>query len=196
MTNAELTTVTKTFVDQVLTVKITTKEDMVNATNMLSQVKTQIKKVTDEKEKVTKPLNAARAAERKRWKPFEDMLTKAQSYLRAEISRYQTEEDRKAEQERDRIASRVGTGKGKLKMETAVAKMSKIDSPETTVASDSGSVSFKDDYEFTVVNWRDIPEQYLKIDFRTADIKAALKAGVEIPGITFKKIKVPINRTN
>jgi hypothetical protein len=183
-----------TIADTVLRIKITDAKVMTAATEMLSQINKQSDAITKEKEKITKPLNQALAAERKRWKPAEDAIKKAKDHLRSEMSRYQTQQDELAEAEKNRIASRVGSGKGKLKMETAIAQISNVDTPETKVEAESGSVSFRDDYEVTVTNIRLVPEQFLEADL--VAMKKAYVAGAEVPGATFKKIKVPINRRN
>jgi len=180
--------------DQVLSLKITDEKTMTEATELLSRISKQADAITTEKEKVTKPINAALLAERKRWKPMEDSLKKAGEYLRKQMSVYQTAMLKAADAEKEKIAARVGVGKGNFKIETAAAKMNQVIVPEAKVSGVSGSVSFTDDYDITVVNAQEVPAKFLEV--KISDIKKALKAGETVPGITFEMIKVPINRRN
>ncbi len=185
---------TKTISENVLAFAIKTPEDMKQATELLSQINKQSDAITKEKEKVTKPLNAALSAERKRWKPAEDIIKKAKDHLRSEMSKYQTALSKQAEEEKARIAGRVGEGKGKLKIETAAAKINEVAVPDAVVETESGSISFKTDYEVTVTDIHIIPEQYLEVNITA--IKRAHKDGVVVPGVTISEIKVPVNRRN
>jgi primosomal protein N' len=183
---------TTTIAEEVLSLEITNKVTMVGATELLSKINKQGDLIKAEKEKITKPLNQALKVEQKRWKPAEDAIKKAVAHIRSEMSRYQTQQDEIAESEKNKIAARTGSGKGKFKIETAIAKMSEIDTPDTKVETESGSVSFRDDYEITVVDKRLIPEIFLEVDITA--VKNAIKAGITVDGVTFKKIKVPVNR--
>ena len=55
----------------------------------------------------------------------------------------QTEQTKIAKAKEDAIASRVGAGKGKLGLETAVKKIEAIDQPSEHVATEAGSVKFR-----------------------------------------------------
>jgi hypothetical protein len=162
---------------------------MEQASNLRSTVKQYIKDLTEEKEKVTKPLNEALKAERARFKPLEEKAEAIIEHLDRQMSAYQTAEAKRAADEEAKIAARIGEGKGKLKMETAVAKLAAIDTPDKTV----GGTRFVTDYEIVITDLRAIPEQYLKIEVRTLVLKAALKAGVAVPGATLKEVQRPVN---
>lgn len=180
--------------ENILTLTISTPAEMTQATELLSQINRQSDAITKEKEKVTKPLNQALAAERKRWKSAEDLIKKSVAHLRSQMSIYQTAQTEIADSEKNKVIGRIGIGKGKLKIETAAQKLNEITGPESKVEAESGSISFKDDYEVTVVNAQQVPVEFLEVDI--TGIKRALKDGVDVPGITFKVIKVPINRRN
>lgn len=165
---------------------------MSKAGEVLSQVNQQLDEITKDKETLTKPLNAVLSNIRKRYKPLELQLDKVKKHLRSEIGAYQTKKEEEAEAEKAAIASRVGSGKGKLKMETAAKKMSEVDIPEKKVETASGSISFRDDYELTIINIREIPDQFLIVD--EAAIKKVFKAGGEVAGVSAKKVKIPVNR--
>lgn len=192
MSNDLIIKKTQAVAENIVTFKITDQKTMSEAAELLSQINKQSDAITAEKEKVTKPLNAALAAERKRWKPIEDAITKAKNHLRAEMTAYQTALTKAADEAKSKIAARVGTGKGKLSIETAGRKINEVAVPEERVDVASGSISFKTDYEVTVTDIHKIPEQYLEV--KIAEIKRAHKEGIVVPGVEINEIKVPINR--
>lgn len=179
--------------DVIMKMTIKNDNDMSSASELLSKANTHAKEIKADKEKLTKPLNAVLLLIRKKYKPVETELEKAIKHLRSEIGAYQTKKDDEAEEERKRIAGRVGAGKGKLKIETAAKQMAEVEGPEKKVETESGSISFKTDHEITVVNIYDIPEQFLSVDL--TGIKKVFNAGGTVEGVSAKKIKVPINRT-
>ena len=178
--------------DKVMSITIKSEKDMEQASELLSRVNKHADMVKADKEKLTKPLNAVLKNIGERYKPMETKLKSAIAHLRKEIGAYQTKKDEDAEAERIRIANRVGEGRGKLKMETAGKQIAAIEAPSKKVATASGSISFKDGYEITIVDIRKIPEQFLSVD--TVAIEKVFKAGGEVAGVTGKKIKIPINR--
>lgn len=173
-------------------VVITTPAEMESATELLSQLNSHADHIKNKKDEVMRPLLDAVAAERKRWKPAEDLLKQGVDHIRKQMSVFQTAEHKKAEAEKAKIAGRVGEGKGHIKMTTAAKKMSEVDTPDKKVAAASGSVSFKTDYEVTVVDVRLIPEKFLEV--KIPAIRMAHKKGEVIDGVKIEEIQVPINR--
>ena len=167
------------------------QDDMVEATTVLSKMNKIIDKVTEEKEKVTKPLNEALKAERSRWKPIEDTYTKAITALRAKMSAYQTAELKRAKEEADKIAARVAPGKGKLSVDTAIKKIEAIKTPEKETATDAGLVQFRATDTLKITDETKIPRQYLVINEKA--VLAALKAGTKVPGAEIEVIQTPVN---
>ena len=179
--------------DTILDLKINDDRDFTYAGELLSQANKQAKEIKADKETLTKPLNAVLLLIRKKYKPVETQLEKAIKHLRSEVGRYQTLKDDEAEAKKASIAERIGSGKGKLKVETAAQQMANVEEPEKSVSTESGSISFKDDYEITVIDIKQIPEQFLTVDI--PGIKKAFKAGGTVAGVDAKKVKIPINRT-
>lgn len=172
-----------------LALSVTDKDTMAKASELRSSVKKYLKDLTEEKERVTKPLNEALKAERARFKPLEEKAEAILAHLDREMSSYQTAEAKRVAEEEAKIAARIGEGKGKLKMETAVAKLAAIDTPDNTV----GGTRFVTDYEVVVTDLKVIPEMYLKIEVKTMLVKQSLKAGMKIPGVELREIKRPVN---
>lgn len=179
-------------INKVKSLDIVDSSSMETATEMLSQLNKTSDRITEETEKVTRPLLDALNAERKRWKPSLDLLKESIDIVRSKITKYQTEARKLAQIEEEKIAARVGEGKGKLKIETAVAKIENIDRPDSKVATDSGSISFKTVIRFEVLDLDAIPNEYLQVD--EVRVRQVLKEGKEIPGIRMFTEEIPINR--
>lgn len=170
---------------------ITNTGELTKSTELLSQLNRKLDAVTEEKEKITKPLNEALKAERGRWKPIETMLEEAILSIRKKQSAYQTEQVRIQREDQQKIADRVGEGKGKLKVETAIRKIDELDQPEKYIATESGSLKFRTDKILKITNVDKIPKQFWLVN-ETAVLKA-LKLGEVVPGAELEEIQTPIN---
>ncbi len=170
---------------------IATQEDMAGAVTLLSNLNRSLDKITEEKEKVTKPLNEALKAERGRWKPFETKLESAISTIRSKMSSYQTESARLAKIEEEKIAARIAPGKGNLSMETATKKIDEIERADKSVATDAGLVKFRTDKKLKITDALIIPREYLVVDEKA--VFEALKKGTTIPGAEIEEVQTPVN---
>lgn len=178
-------------VEEVQALIIKDAKSMKHATELLSKINQVGDKITEEKEKVTKPLNQALKAERARWKPVEDVYEEAVSIIRGKMTEYQTAEIKKQREEEARIAARVGEGKGKLKVETAVKKIEDIERVDDKVKTESGMVKFREDKVLKIMDETFIPDEYWVLDEKK--ILGALKAGVDVPGAVLEIKMVPLN---
>lgn len=173
------------------TLAIENTEDMKEAVAVLSEMNKISDRITEEKEKVTAPLNQALKAERSRWKPIETVYETAISALRSKMSAYQTAETKRQREEEDRIAARVGDGRGHLKVETAVAKIEALEKPEDRIETQEGMVKFRTKKTFRITDEKLIPDEYYVID--PVKVFAALEDGKIVPGAVIEEIQVPIN---
>lgn len=168
---------------------ISSPEQMESAAEMLSRLNQLNDQLTTLKETVTKPLNAAIKAARELFKPRETKLEEAITLIRKEMGRYQLAEDRKAKEAEAKLAARVD--KGTMKAETAVKKMDAIEKPEKNIETNSGSVTFRDDKFFEVINISELPIEYhLSNDVA---IRKAMKSGTELPGVKYWMEKIVVN---
>lgn len=170
---------------------VTDHKSMEKASLMLSELNKQNDRIDEEKQKVLAPLNQARTAEINRWKPIITTLEVAIDSLRTTISRYQTDETRRVRAEEAKIALRVGDGKGKLQVETAVRKIEAIDTPEEKISTDAGVVKFREDKILKITNTELIPKAYWIVDEKK--LLADLKAGATIAGAELDIQMVPVN---
>ncbi len=170
---------------------ITNPKAMSEAGETLSKLNVFLDKVTEERERVTKPLNEALKAERSRWKPIETLCNEAIEVLRGKMIKYQTEAKKQADAEKARIEDRVGEGKGKLKVETAVRKMDEVETPEESIAGDTGLVKFKTVQKFKVVDMAKLPMN-LHLANET-EIRRLMTNGVKVEGVEYYQEEVPVN---
>lgn len=181
MSNNQLAIIQKQIVpiaERAIAMKIATTKDMVEATEILSQLNKINDKIIQEKEKVTVPLNQALKAERNRWKPAEEKYTEAIQAIRDEMENYQTELVRIEREKQQKIADRVA--RGTLKVETAIRKLDEVETPETEIATTAGLVQFAEVKVLKIVDDSLIPREYLIVDEKA--ILDALKAGKVVPG--------------
>lgn len=164
-------------------------QGMNNAVELLSQVNKNLDRVTAEEDKVVKPLKEALKAEQSRWKPIKTTLEAARDAIRSTMSKWQTTETKRKADEEAKLAARVE--KGTMKLETAARKASEIDTPAQSVATDAGMVKFRTVQRLQIDAIDLIPREYLQVD--EAAVKAALKAGVKIPGAQLVDEQVPVN---
>lgn len=174
--------------------KVTIKDekDMIEATKVLSELNRYNDEVETKKEEITKPLNLALKKARELFKPLEVRLEEGIDTIRGAMTTYQTEKVRLAKIEEDKIAARIGEGKGKLKMETAVRKMEEINKPVDKVETESGSVKFIEVQRFEVLEIDKVPRAYMVVD--ESKIRNAMKDSIRVPGVIYWVEQVPRNR--
>lgn len=165
---------------------------MEKAATMLTELNVANDKIEDEKEKIIAPAKLIVKTETARWKPLQTILEQGIDLVRGKMSKYQTEMVKRAREEEARIAARVGEGKGKLKVETAVSKIEEIDRAEKKVVVDEGSVTFKEQKILHILNTLEIPQKFWIVD--EVAVLNALKSGETVPGAEIEIIQVPVNR--
>lgn len=162
-------------------------KDMELASDMRSKLKAYIKQVKDTKESVTKPINESLKKIREMFSPLENKINAALANIDDAMISYQTEEKRIADEEAAKIASRIGAGKGKIKLETAMDKIAEIDKPENKV----GGTYFKTVKTYKVVDVSKLPAKYILPN--DVEINTAMKAGIELPGVEYGTEQRPVN---
>lgn len=169
--------------------EIEKQADLPQAVQMLSELNKTADKITEEKEKITKPLNEALKQERNRWKPIETVLEQAINTLRTKITKYQTAQIAIEKAQQEKIAARLE--KGTLTLPTAVRRLADLKISEKSVNSEAGYIKFRVTKKFIVENLELVPRDYLIIN--EALIKEAMKDQKEIPGIRYYEEQTPIN---
>lgn len=172
-------------------VVINTPKDMEKATEMLSILNKYSDQVTEKKESVTKPLNAALKAARELFKPLEAGLEEGIDMIRGAMTIYQTEKKKIADIEEAKIAARTKPGKGNLSLEKGMEKMDQIEKPAESITTENGAISFMTVKKFEVMDITLLPHTYILPD--EVAIRKAMKEGVELPGVKYWEEQVPKN---
>lgn len=186
--NTYITTVDE-FQQQVDSFAIANPEDLNRGVAFLSELNRTKDRIEAEKDKVMRPALDVVAAERARWKPTETKLVAAITVMRRKISDWQTAQVAKVDKQADKIAERVAAGT--LTEKTAIRKMDAIEKPEETVSTESGQVSFRTDKKCEVMDITMLPHEYLLPN--EPKIRAAMKAGIQLPGVRYWEEQTPIN---
>lgn len=142
-------------------------------------IKTQLETITSRKEEITKPLNAALKSVRDLFKPIETMGEDALRTIKSKMLAYTAEQNRKAEEEKLKLAKKVETGY--IKPETAVARMGAIVEPEKTVVTEAGKATTKMLTKYRVINKAEIPLDFMEPDM--VKIKVSFRAGMPVKGV-------------
>lgn len=168
-------------------------KDMENATEYMSFLNKGIKDATAVMETITKPAKETVKAAEAIWKPVINAAKEAVLEIREKMSSYQTEQQRIVDEEKARIAARIGEGKGKLKMDTAMNQIAEVETPETRIETGLGNLNFRTEKVFKVMDVTMLPAEYILPD--EVKIRAAMKAGIELPGVEYSTKQVPVNKT-
>ncbi len=170
---------------------IASQSDLIKATEILSTLNKALDTVTEDKKKITDPLNATLKEIRFRYKPAEEALENAIEHIRSKMTIYQTEQVNIQKAEEKRIADRVGAGKGHYTVDTAVAKIEALDKPLENIEGSNGSLSFREVKCFEVVDKMKLPPEYLLAD--EVAIRKQMVAGNELQGVRYFSEQRPIN---
>lgn len=176
----ELTTLTNDItpiVSEALSLSITSTSDMTHASALREQLKNTIAIVETVKETQYRPIKDKLDEVTGKFKPLEKMLKEATDKLSKDMGVYQTRIIAEAKAEADRIAARVGVGKGHLKPETAMEKIANI---ETVPVLDETNFINRPKLSITDIN--KIPREYLIVDEKK--LEADLKSGKVVAGAT------------
>mgnify|MGYP001580527221 CR=1 FL=1 len=167
---------------------IKTPDDMSVAVDILGKVKDIGKKITVQKETITKPLNEALKNARALFKPLEDSYEEMEKTIKYKMVKYQTLSEAKAEKKINRIESKIE--EGSLSFEKGVEKMSNLE-PESKVETDSFSLTFRITKTVEITDEKLIPREYLVPDMVL--IRKDALAGKEIAGVRIVEVKTPVS---
>ena len=127
-------------IEAVKTIAIKTDDDLNRAGAVLVNIKKLAKFLTQEKEKITKPMNEALKNARAIFKPMEEQIENAENQVSRAMATYADKVEQERKKKEESIAARAE--KGQLKEETAVRKMEELGDEKKTIHNEGGSVTF------------------------------------------------------
>ena len=180
-------------------IKIKTEDDHKIVVEALTRVRGKWKHGEEIRKFFTDPLNAQLKKINALFKPSIDGLKQADSVLSRKLTDYQDEIDRKAEEARLKVLSKVE--ERKMKVETAVKKIENIPEAQKTVRTNEGTLSYTEKPDVVVEDETKIPKKYWTLDMvavrRDAlGNKAQGIDPIEIPGVKVVIKKVPSIKSN
>ena len=175
--------------DQASLLKIKDTESLSLATEYLSQMNKVIDKIDLEKNKIIRPALNIINEERNRWRSLETRYEKVVTYLRNNISIYQTKIYLDQKNKTAKVADQLLTGK--ITTEKAIEIIKKTTVVEN-LKTENGSLSFREDKVLKIVDIDLIPKKYWIID--ETKLFTDLKAGTLVKGATLEVKMTPINR--
>ena len=195
--------------NEALTLKVKSHGDMLVATDLLSKLNQINDRAEEEKQKVLKPLNEARTAEIKRWRPIIGFYEEAIKHIRSEMTTYQSKEANKQRAREEAVADKLS--KGEIDLDQAMSKIEKIKTIDKKVATDAGSVQFRATKKYEVMDMsliftkvttdrhgkaivtidNDLLAKYLIPNDKA--ITEDMKNGIEIPGVRYYTEQTPVN---
>lgn len=177
-------------IKQVQALSINTSQDLIPATDLLSKINKYADLLKKDRLSLTAPLEESLSLIRAKYTPTEKLLKEAVAHIKELMGSFQTEQLRIQREAEAKIVAKVESGY--IKPETAISKMEAVEQVDNKVASEAGSVNFREEKDFEVVDISKVPEKYLLPNM--VELRIAMKAGLEIPGCKYFTKQVITNR--
>lgn len=199
-------------VEAINSLEIKTEKDQGKAADWLSDLKAALKQVETYRKAKTDPINEALSIIRAETSPIEKKLKAAIEEVGEKMTDYQTEQTAIADSKKEKIADRVGPGRGKLSLDTAANQIDQIEVPKAALATDKGAVKFRatPQVDITPLNTPDV-RNALYNNYTVTEILKLIEAGFivwdevairkailaakesKLPGVTYKIVQKPVN---
>jgi hypothetical protein len=141
---------------------ITNDAQLKAASSTLTEVKAASKLLEGKKRSILDPLNQAAKEVRELFREPEEQLKHAEGILKSTILTYHEAQDAIAQKQIASIENRVGTGRGHIKVETAMAQLANIDQPDTNIRTENGGAQIRQSAEkVRVTDPYFLPPEYL-----------------------------------
>jgi hypothetical protein len=173
--------------------QIKSAEDVENAVDTLGSIKKMQKSLKEKEDLAKKPFQETLNGIRDAFKPININLTNAESVIKGKIMTFRSAEAKKVEEQKAKIEGRVGDGKGKLKVQTAINQISSAESSKSAghINTGNSTMTVRLIKKLEIINEALIPREFLVVD--TTKVRASAfkiydlqKEGVKvdmIPGI-------------
>lgn len=170
-----------------LGLEVKTKEDYEAALAEGKLVKAQLDAITARKEVISKPAYATYKGIIALFKPLEEAGEAALKTIKGKMLAYTKEQDRKADEAKQKLAERVE--RGTMKPETAVRKIEEMPTQQQTVKTEAGKATTKKVTKYRLVDVYALPKEFLKPELKLSDVadkkkvEASFKLGKPVPGV-------------
>jgi hypothetical protein len=177
-------------------VQIQTKDDVLVASQDLSNIQATLKAIEKKRKEFVDPLNESLKAINSSFKKLSEPLEKAKAILSGKITDWHVAEQKRIAEENERI--RKEEEKRRKIQEAHAAQGHEVAKPiemkrEAPVENKIGSTYMRTDWAWELINEAEIPREYLMID--QVKINTAVRAGARlIPGIRIYEVQKAVTR--
>ena len=173
--------------------KINGPADMEQATELLGSIKKMQKHLKNQETDAKKPYAELVKNIIAAFKPVNYQLSSAEQTIKDKVLKFRRDEAVKAEAKKAKIEERVGEGKGKLKVQTAINQIADVDQNKSAAhnTTATSSMTVRMVKKLNITDEALIPREFLVVD--TAKVRASafkihdlIKEGVtvaQIPGV-------------
>lgn len=161
----------------VLSLEVKNEDDYRSALAKGKSIKVQLDAIIKRKEYITKPQYAAYKSAMDFFKPFEVSLKGTLDIIKAKMTAYTDEKERKAALAIEKIEARVE--RGTLSEAQGNVKKFVAEIPKT-VSTVAGSATTKKVAKYYVVDKSQVPLDFLEVDL--SKVKASFASGFPVPG--------------
>ena len=173
--------------------EIKSAADMEQATELLGGIKKMQKHLKAQETDAKKPYQTLVKNIIDAFRPVNHQLNAAEDTIKDKVIKFRRAEAIKAEEQKAKIEARVGEGKGKLKVQTAINKISDVDQNKSAAHTNTGtsSMTVRMVKKLNITDESLIPREFLVVD--AAKVRASafkihdlIKEGVtvaQIPGV-------------
>jgi hypothetical protein len=172
---------------------ITSAADVEAAVDTLGSIKKMQKHLKTQEDGAKKPYQELVKGIIAAFKKPQTDLAAAETTIKGKISKFRAEEARKAEEKKAKIEARVGEGKGKLKVQTAINQISDVEQNKSAAHVDTGNskMTVRMIKKLRITDEALIPREFLVVDstkvrqsaFKIFDLKKEGVAVEMIPGV-------------
>lgn len=183
-------------IEKAQAIEIKTKDDMLVASQDLSNIQYVLKSIEKKRKEFIDPLNESLRAINSSFKKISEPLEKAKAILNDKISIWHVAEQKRIAEENERIAKEEA--RRRKIQEDHAAKGHEVSKPVEMVRpkpieNKIGSTYIRSDWVWELTNIAEVPREYLEID--TVKINTAVRQGVRtIPGIRIYEVQKAVTR--
>jgi len=186
---------------QASAMQVVDAESFSQATLIMSELKSKLKKAEEMRVGLTAPFNEGLRRLNNMFKTATQEIDLVVRTLSQRVGGWQLEQERQAAEERRKFEAQV---KREERKATPMPVAAPAPPPPKTVFTGTGAVTFRTDWEHEVTDITKVPRPFLMVDDRqvtqfkrqlTEEGKEDIRRGKQpIPGIRIYEIKVPVNR--
>lgn len=166
-------------------------ESLQKASTYLIQAKKLYKASKEDMDALIDPLKESIANIKEKYAPTQEALKSIIDDLTNKTVTYQTNLINAQREAEEAITARIGQGKGKLTLETAVKKLENLPQIDKNIATESGGMTFVEHQMCELEDITKLPMQYHLADM--VAVRAQMKAGNKLPGIKYWTEQRPRN---